>query len=209
MRITWLGHASFLIESGEKKLVTDPFDNIGLAFPRVSADVVATSHAHFDHNATNLVGGEFEVVSGTGEFSTGPFAIKGFASYHDESRGSERGDNTIYVIEVEGLRLCHLGDLGHALTADEVAALGRVDVLMIPVGGTYTIDAAGAREVAQAINPKIILPMHYKIEGLSLPIAPVSDFATAYENVRDADALEVSAGELPASVEVVILKRKS
>ncbi len=208
MRITWLGHSSFLVDSGGKKLVTDPFDGIGIEFPPVSADVVTTSHDHFDHCATGVVGGSPKVVSGTGEFSEGPFAIAGFPTYHDESGGSQRGGNTVYVIEAEGLRVCHLGDLGHQLSPETVAKLGRVDVLMAPVGGVYTIDAAGASQVVEVLKPRVVLPMHYKIPGLSLGVAEVSEFSSRFANVREADALEVAAGELPEETEVVILKRQ-
>ena len=209
MRITWLGHASFLLESGSSKLVTDPFDNIGLEFPAVEADAVTTSHAHFDHNAAGKVDGNPEVISGVGDFSHEPFAIRGVATYHDESQGAQRGENTVYMIECEGLRVCHLGDLGHELSASQAESLGHVDVLMIPVGGTYTIDAGQAVKVVEALGPAVVLPMHYKVEGLSLPIAPVGDFAGRFSNVRESEYLDITSDLLPAETEVVILKRKS
>ncbi len=209
MRITWLGHASFLVESGGSSLVTDPFDRIGLPFPSVKADVVTSSHSHFDHNAVDLVGGGPEAISGTGGFEEGPFRITGFPTHHDESGGSERGDNTVYVIEAEGLRVCHLGDLGHVLSAEQASALGRIDILMIPVGGTYTIDAAAAAEVTAALKPSVVLPMHYSVPGLSLPIAEVSEFTGLFENVREAESLEAATDSLPGQTEVVVLKRKS
>ena len=209
MRITWLGHASFLIESGGNNLVTDPFDKIGLSFPAVEANAVTSSHSHFDHNAISLVGGSPQAFSGPGEFEEGPFKIAGFPTYHDESDGSERGENTVYVIEAEGLRVCHLGDLGHVLSSEQVSALGRIDVLMIPVGGMYTIDASAASQVAASLKPSVVLPMHYKIPGLSLPIAEVSEFTRLHENVREADSLEVTPDSLPGQTEVVVLKRKS
>lgn len=197
-----------MIGSGGRKLVTDPYDGIGLEFPAVSADVVTTSHSHFDHCATGLVGGNPSVVSGAGETSQEPFLIRGFATYHDESGGSQRGDNTVYVIEAEGVRVCHLGDLGHGLSADEAAEFGRIDVLMIPVGGTYTVDAAAAAGVVETLGPKVVLPMHYRVEGLSLPIAGVSEFTDRYRNVREADFLEITEGQLPEETEIVVLKPK-
>lgn len=206
MRITWLGHASFLIESGEKKLVTDPYDKIGLEFPAVAADVVTTSHSHFDHCATDKVGGTPKVISGTGKFEETPFVIMGFATYHDESKGSERGDNTVYVIEAEGLRVCHLGDLGHQLSDDEAVKFGRVDVLMVPVGGNYTIDAAGAAQVVEVLNPKIVLPMHYKVPGLSLPISSVVDFTNRFKTVRETEVLDITGNTLPMETEILVLK---
>ncbi len=209
MRITWLGHASFLIESGAAKLITDPFDKIGLEFPPVDADMVTVSHSHFDHNAVDKVGGSPKVVSGTGEFTQELFAITGLATYHDETQGSQRGENTVYVIEAEGLRVCHLGDLGHQLSGEQASPLGRVDVLMVPVGGTYTIDAAGAAQVAEVLKPKVILPMHYKVAGLSLEIADVGGFSSRFRNVREADSLDIAGGQLPEETEVVVLKRKS
>jgi L-ascorbate metabolism protein UlaG (beta-lactamase superfamily) len=209
MRITWLGHASFLIESGGKNMVTDPFDKIGLSFPTVEAAAVTSSHSHFDHNAVSLVGGSPQVFSGPGKFENGPFKITGFPTYHDESGGSERGENTVYVIEAEGLRVCHLGDLGHVLSPEQVSALGRIDILMIPVGGMYTIDASVASRVAASLKPSVVLPMHYKIPGLSLPVAEVSEFTRLHENVREADSLEVTPDSLSGQTEVVVLKRKS
>jgi len=209
MRVTWLGHASFLIESGGNALVTDPFDKIGLPFPSVKADVVTSSHSHFDHSAASLVGGDPQVFSDADQFEAGPFKITGISTFHDESGGSMRGENTVYVIEAEGLRVCHLGDLGHTLAADQAAALGKVDILMIPVGGTYTIDARAAARVVKLLQPSVVLPMHFKIPGLSLPIAEVSEFTRLQENVRKADSLEITSVSLPGQTEVVLLKRKS
>jgi len=209
MRITWLGHASFLVEAGDAKLITDPFDKIGIQFPDVVADVVTTSHGHFDHNAVHLVGGSPKVVEGVVEAQHGPFKIRGYETSHDESGGSERGKNTVFVIEAEGVKVCHLGDLGHALSEKDVEAIGGVDVLMVPVGGTYTIDAAGAANVVKSLGATITIPMHYKIEGLSLPIAGVVDFTNRFANVAEMDALDVDAGRLPSENEVDVLKRRS
>jgi L-ascorbate metabolism protein UlaG (beta-lactamase superfamily) len=209
MKITWLGHASFLVESGGEKLVTDPYDKIGLEFPSVTADVVTTSHDHFDHSATGLVGGSPKVLSETGEHAEGVFRVEGYPTYHDESQGSQRGGNTVYIIEAEGVRVCHLGDLGHRLSPEDVASFGRVDVLMVPVGGVYTVDAAGAESVSASVGPKIVLPMHYKIPGLSLEIGGVEEFSKRFAKVREADVLDIAGGELPGETEVVILQRKS
>lgn len=209
MRISWLGHASFLIESGGSGLVTDPYDGIGLTFPEVSADVVTSSHGHFDHCATHLVAGEPVVVSSAGEHEIMPFRITGFPTFHDDADGSKRGSNIAFMIEAEGLRVCHLGDLGHALSDRDISALGRIDVLMIPVGGTYTIDSAVAAKVVESLQPGFVLPMHYKIKGLSLPIAGVVDFTNRFPNTSEADFLDLRAGELSEETEIVVLELKS
>jgi L-ascorbate metabolism protein UlaG (beta-lactamase superfamily) len=208
MRITWLGHASFMIESEGRKLVTDPYDKIGLQFPSVSANVVTTSHSHFDHSATSLVHGRPRIISGTGRFDEDPFRIKGLPTYHDEAKGSKRGQNTAYLIEAEGIRVCHLGDLGHVLTAGDAASFSRVDILMVPVGGVFTIDAAGAQEVCETLDPRIVLPMHYKVPGLSIEVGGAEEFTRRYSNVRKAEVLEVSCDELPEEIEIFVLQRK-
>jgi len=177
MEIYWLGQSCFKIKSKEITLITDPYSpEIGLKMPKLEADIVTISHNHFDHNYLKGVSGEPFVVDGPGEYEFKGVNINGILSYHDEKKGEERGYNTIYLIEMEGLRICHLGDLGHILSDKIIDQLDGVDILMIPVGGFYTINAQKASAVINQINPKIIIPMHYKIDGLSFELDSVDKF---------------------------------
>ena len=167
MDIIYLGHSSFKLKGRTATVVCDPYDKyVGFKFPATEADIVTISHHHDDHDKAELVSGVKKVVDGPGEYEIMGVSILGFSAYHDDRKGEERGVNTIYVIEMDGLRLCHLGDLGHSLSEQQLEQIGTVDILFIPVGGVYTIDAKTAVEVASAIDPKIIIPMHYNLAGL-------------------------------------------
>jgi len=169
MDITYLGHSAFRISGKNATVVTDPFDPkmVGIKFPKVKAQIVTVSHNHDDHNNVSAIDGVKKVVNGVGEYEIEGISIIGIPSYHDDEKGKKRGKNVIYLIEVDGVRICHLGDLGHTLPKDLVDDIGDVDVLMIPVGGEYTIGPADAEKVVRDIDPNIIIPMHYKIPGLS------------------------------------------
>ncbi len=184
MDITYLGHSSFKLKGKSQSLITDPFNPkmVGLKFTKNDADIVTISHQHEDHNDISMIDGVRKVVEGPGEYEIGGVSIIGISSYHDNEKGALRGKNTIFVIEMDGIRLVHLGDLGHVLDKDKLTAIGVVDILFIPVGGEYTIGPKDAFEVVQALTPKIIIPMHYKVEGVSLQFAEkllsVDDFLT-------------------------------
>lgn len=169
MDITYLGHASFRIKTKTAVVVTDPFDPkmVGLKFSGIEADIVTTSHDHRDHGAVELVSGAKKVVSGPGEYEISGVSIIGYPSFHDSKEGAERGKNTIYVYEADGLRLAHLGDLGHMLSEEMVSEIGDIDVLMIPVGGEFTIGSKAAAEVVGKIEPYFVIPMHYQQAGLN------------------------------------------
>jgi len=205
VKIRWLGQACFLIEADGVTLVTDPFDeSIGLPPPSVEADIVTVSHDHFDHNAVHVVRGKPTVVKGTGETQVGAITLTGIATFHDAAGGSRRGPNTVFVIEAEGLRLCHCGDLGHALEARHIQAIGQVDVLLVPVGGTYTLDARGAESVASALSPRITIPMHYRIEGLTLGVADAGDFLSGKSH-RELTVLDVTPATVADNEGIVVL----
>ncbi len=159
-------------------IVTDPHDGkgIGIKCPVVSGDIVLMSHDHFDHNCVRVVGGDKEVVTSSGEQTVKGVPIKGVHSYHDEDKGAKRGENIMFKFELDGIKICHLGDLGEQLDQRQVDGLGEIDILFIPVGGTFTVDAGGAWDVINALNPKVIVPMHFRVGGLSLSIAPVDGF---------------------------------
>ncbi len=209
MKIYWLGHACFLIETS-KKILTDPFDKqLGYPEPKTAADLVTISHQHFDHNAVGGVPGKPQVVKEAGEHSFDGVKITGIRSFHDKAGGAQRGENLIFVIEAEGVRVCHLGDLGHTLDRNLVKQIGKVDVLLVPVGGFYTIGAAEAKEVADRLNPPYVVPMHYKTPYLNLPIAPLEEFLKYYPSYKKQTELEVLAGKMPEKTQVIVLELAS
>ena len=210
MKVKWLGHASFLITSDSgTKIITDPYTaGGGLKYGEIkeSADIVTVSHEHFDHNNVASVGGNPEVVKGDAEAKGIKF--KGVATYHDASEGKERGSNTIICFEVDGIMVCHLGDLGHPLSDKQVAEVGKVDVLFAPVGGFFTIDAKVASEVCSKLNPRVVMPMHFKNDRLDFPISGVDDFLQGKEGVTklDSSEAEFKAGQLPSATQIVVLE---
>lgn len=190
MRLTWYGHSCFLLETDSGSVVLDPYapgSVPGLTLPPLEADAVICSHDHRDHGYAQGVR-----LSGREP----GFGLLRLETFHDGLGGAKRGGNLITLIDAEGLRLLHLGDLGHELDAGQVAALGRVDVLLVPVGGFYTIDAAQAAATVRALRPRVTVPMHYCGEGFGYgEIAPAEDFLALCDNVRrlDANTLELSA----------------
>ena len=168
MKITWHGQSCFKIAIKDVTLVTDPFGkDIGLKPPHFEADIVTVSHDHHDHNNVSALRGTPFVVDGPGEYELKGVAISGISSFHDNKEGQERGKNTIFIIEAEEMRICHLGDLGEKkLTDNQLEEIGDIDILMIPVGGVYTIDSEEAAGIISQIEPRIVIPMHYKIPGL-------------------------------------------
>lgn len=180
MTINWYGHSCFKITSqgGHLTVITDPFDkSIGLNPPRGSADIVTVSHHHSDHNNVKAISGEPFVVDGPGEYEIKGVNIVGVSSFHDSNKGAERGQNTIYVIKVDRIKICHLGDFGEERLSDrQLEAIGQVDILMAPVGGNYTIGAKETAKISKQIEPQIIIPMHHKLPGLKLDLAGVDEF---------------------------------
>ena len=163
MVIQYLGHASFRIKSKTSDIVIDPYDpKIGKKFPKQKEiDIVMCSHGHFDHHYLDGIESGYFLIDGPGEYDVKDVSVKGIFSYHDKSKGSERGNNTIYVMNIEDVSLCHLGDLGDVLTDDQIEKIGPIDVLFIPVGGKFTIDAHEATKVISQVEPSIVVPMHY------------------------------------------------
>jgi len=210
MNIKYLGHACFLITSDSGvKIITDPYETgNGLSYGEIaeSADIVAVSHDHFDHSNVAVVGGNPEVVKGTATVKGIEFGA--VSCCHDEAGGRERGKNTILCFEVDGIRVCHLGDLGHLLSDKQVALIGEVDILLIPVGGFFTIDARAATEVCDRLKPRVVIPMHYKTAKCDFPIAGVEQFLQDKKEVKRLDASEVEfkADELPPSTQIIVLK---
>ena len=210
MKIKWLGHATFLITSDSgMKIITDPYEpNDRLHYGEIneSADIATVSHDHSDHSNVAAVKGSPQVVKGDAEIKGIKF--KGIPSFHDAAGGKDRGRNTIFCFEVDGVKVCHLGDLGHELTAEQVAEIGAMDVVLLPVGGFYTIDAAVASRVVDKLNPKVVIPMHFKNNKCDFPIAGVDEFLRGKKDISQPDASEVElrAGELPSATQVIVLK---
>lgn len=199
MKITWLGHSCFRIEDDSGRVVvTDPFDDaVGYPLPRIRADVVTVSHDHHDHNNVAAVKGRPAVVKGPGEKEAAGIRFLGTATYHDEQGGKKRGPNTIFSFEMGGIRVCHLGDLGHLLDEKDAAALGDVDVLMIPVGGVYTLDADGAKKVVGQIKPKVVIPMHFMTPALTFKVESADRFLSGQKVERPGTTFVVSKESLP------------
>ncbi len=207
MRVRWFGHACFLCEGGGVRLVTDPFSReVGYPLPEVAADVVTVSHDHYDHNNVAAVRGNPVVVREPGERVVKGIPIKGVEVFHDKERGAKRGKNIVFVWEMEGLRLCHLGDLGHVLAPEAVAAIGKVDVLFVPVGGVYTIDAQEAKEVVAQLQPRVVVPMHYRTPALSFALQPLEEFTRFFTNLRREKEFLLTPASLPTAQEVVVLE---
>jgi L-ascorbate metabolism protein UlaG (beta-lactamase superfamily) len=184
LKITWLGHSCFLIVDSEgRKLLSDPYSNF-IGYPPIKerVDVITISNNSFDHNNTQDLPGIPIVLSSCGTFDVSDFHICGLPSFCDNTMGCKRGENIIFTIEIDNIKLCHLGDLGHELSGEDIEKLGKVDVLFIPVGGNYTLDAKKAAKVAKVINSKIIIPMHYRTTALSIPLSGVEDFIVNMKN---------------------------
>jgi L-ascorbate metabolism protein UlaG (beta-lactamase superfamily) len=215
MEISYLGHSSFRIRTPQGFLVTDPFDPkmVGLKFSGIEADIVTVSHDHEDHNQDQLVRGVKRVVKGPGEYEIGGISIIGIPSFHDAKKGEDRGKNTIYVIEAEDLRVCHLGDLGQTLSQEQIEGVGQVDILMIPTGGVFTIGPKEASQVVIDIEPKIVLPMHFGVAGLNpevfAKLSPVEEFLKEVSlPTEHLPKLSVKKEELAEESKVVLLEAK-
>ncbi|MFH1646881.1 MAG: MBL fold metallo-hydrolase [Chloroflexota bacterium] len=211
MKIKWLAHAAFLITAADgTRIITDPYqtmDALRHGEIKESADIVTTSHDHHDHNNVAAVGGNPQVVRGT--VTARGINIRAIPTTHDDTGGSQRGKNTIFCFEIDGLNVCHAGDLGHVLTEAQVKAVGKVDVLMVPVGGYFTIDAKAATKVCDQLKPRVIIPMHFKSDKLDFPISGVEDFLKSKGNVTrvGGSEIEISAATLPTSPRIMVLKQ--
>lgn len=204
MEIQWYGHSCFRLASKTGfTIVTDPFDqSVGYPRPNLTANLVTMSHDHFDHNHYQIVEGLPKLANRPGIVAESQLAKgvhgRGVASFHDEVQGHRRGPNTIFVVELDEVRVAHLGDLGHQLTPQQIAELGPVDVLLVPVGGTFTLDAQGAFDVCQAVGPKIVIPMHYQTEACRIALAPADPFLRLCPKVErpSSNRLSLAAAEL-------------
>jgi len=206
LQIRWHGHSCFEV-TNDVTIVTDPHDgkSIGVPTPTVHGDIILVSHDHYDHNSVKTVEKpESVIVRDHQKRSIHDVAIEGIPSFHDDDKGAKRGENIIYKFIVDGVTFCHLGDLGHKLEDEQVHRIGDVDILFLPVGGTFTIDADDAWQVINKIKPRIAIPMHFKIGGLSLPIATVDPFLekNTYKQLRVGNEIDIEKEDLPQEPEI-------
>lgn len=207
MDITWLGHACFRIKTKDIFLVTDPFDaTLNYPWPKPAASIVTVSHLHPGHNNPAGVEGNPRVVNRPGEYEIKGVLIVGIPTFHDAAQGANRGRNTAFLMEMEDLKLCHLGDLGHALSSRQIEELSGVDVLFVPVGGVSTVDAKGAAEIVRLLNPKIVIPMHYQTQATPW-LEPLEKFTAGMglREVAPQPKLTVTRSNIPAETRVVVL----
>lgn len=208
MDITWLGHSCFRIKGKEAVVVTDPCNpSLGYPVGKLRADIVTVSHFHPGHSYIEAVEGEFKEIKGPGEYELKGVFITGIATFHDNSQGSERGKNNVYLLEIDGVTLCHLGDIGHSLSSDVEEQIGDVGVLFIPVGGLNTIDSSTAGDIVRNLSPKIVIPMHYKTPALARDLETVDKFLKkmGIKEVASQPKLSVNRSTLPPTTQVVIL----
>jgi L-ascorbate metabolism protein UlaG (beta-lactamase superfamily) len=211
MKITWVGHACFLIEGHETTILTDPYnEQLPYKAPSFPADVVIVTHEHFDHNAIHRVLGSPSIVRGPGQHTAHNIQFTGIPTFHDQEQGKKRGPNTIFTFAIDGVNMAHFGDLGHMLNDEQLGLLSQVEVAMIPVGGYFTINAEQAAQIVQKLpQVKVILPMHYKTDilGEDFPIDGVDKFTERMQNVKQIDSAEVALMKdaLPVRREVWVL----
>jgi L-ascorbate metabolism protein UlaG (beta-lactamase superfamily) len=205
MIIRWHGHACFEI-SNDHVLVTDPHDgkSIGIKPPQVKADLVLISHKHFDHNSVKTVSkGSTKTIESSGKYSEFNIDINGVSAYHDDSRGERRGEICMFNFKIDGINICHLGDLGHIPTPEQIEHLGHIDILFIPIGNVFTIGAADAWKTIKMIKPRVAIPMHYRVGGLSLSIQPLDPFVSQTDKIeRVGNAIDFEPTDLPTDFEV-------
>ena len=217
-RVQWFGQAFFqLTSSSGVRVVIDPFDNTFFSYPMpkgLTADVLLVTHEHKDHNNVGIIGGSPLVCrgpKGVGRFERAGVTVTGTAAFHDESRGAERGPDTIYSFALDGVRFCHVGDLGCLLTDEQIKNIGPVDVLLLPAGGFFTLDVAKLDKLVAQLNPRVVVPMHYKTRYTpKLPIATVDEFLRGKSNVKRLDSATFAVGksDLPAQQEIWVLEIK-
>ena len=208
MDISWLGHSCFRLKGSHVIVITDPYSpGLGYSLGKPTARIVTVSHEHPGHSYIQGIGGQPKVVSRPGEYEISGALIIGIATFHDKEEGRNRGKNTVYLMEIDEVAVCHLGDLGHVLTSEQVEEIGNVDVLLLPVGGVSTINAPVAAEVVRQLEPKVVIPMHYKTPVLSRELEPVDRFLREIgaKQVNSQPKLSLTKSNLPATTQVFLL----
>jgi L-ascorbate metabolism protein UlaG (beta-lactamase superfamily) len=208
MDVFWLGHSCFRIKGKRATIVTDPFPpDLGYALGESAADIVTVSHQHPGHSYVSGVSGSPHNIIGPGEYEVSGVLIIGFPTFHDAEKGARRGKNNVYLMEIDGITICHLGDLGHTLDTEQVEDIDEVDVLLLPVGGVSTIDAVSAAETIRQIEPKVVIPMHFKTPELKRELDPVEKFLKemGIGQVEPLPKFSITPSSLPTSPQVVLL----
>lgn len=215
MDINWYGQAMFKLKGKQTQAIIDPFypEFTGLKLPKPSeliADLALKTHDHEDHSNLKAVEGNPVKIDGPGEYEIKGVAVTGVSVFHDSKNGEERGRNTVYNLEIDGVSVLHLGDLGHTLTQEQLEEIGPVDIVLIPVGGTYTIDAPVAAQVVSQLEPKIVIPMHYKIDGLKFPLDEVDLFLKemGVGSIEPQNKFSIAKDKLPDETQIVVLNKQ-
>jgi L-ascorbate metabolism protein UlaG (beta-lactamase superfamily) len=210
MEITWLGHSCFRIKSSHGVIITDPYPpEIGYILGKPTARIVTVSHQHPNHNYTQgIAGDQMMIVSRPGEYEISDMLILGITTFHDNEQGKKSGKNTVYLIDIDDVSVCHLGDLGHVLTSKEVEKLENIDVLFLPVGGQTTINATMAAEVVRQLTPKVVIPMHYKTPALkNVELDAIDNFLKEIgaSNVTSQPKLNITKSSIPETMQIYLL----
>lgn len=208
MKIRWYGHACFRLTCDNgTRIVTDPYGAIGYPPLDVTAEIVTVSHGHFDHNEVSAVKGNPQVFKEPGKHEAAGIGIIAVTTFHDTTEGSERGPNLVHVFEADGMRLAHLGDLGHELTDYQILAMGKVDILLTPVGGHYTTDAEKAARNVEKLKPKVVIPMHFKTPAIDFPIQGVEHFLKYYPDyeIPNVNEVEINPENFSKKSRIIVL----
>jgi L-ascorbate metabolism protein UlaG (beta-lactamase superfamily) len=208
MEITWLGYSCFRLKGKNITVITDPYPpGLGYTLDKLSADIITVSHNHANHSYISPIGGQPKVISRPGEYEIGGTLIIGISAFHDAENGAALGKNTIYAIEVDDITICHLGDVGHPLSSTQTEELGNIDVLLVPVGGGTTISATQAAALVRHIEPKIVIPMHYKTPTLTKELDPIDKFLKemGLTAVEPQPKISINRATLPLTTQVIIL----
>lgn len=212
MDIYFYGQACFKLKGKTATVLIDPYKEefVGLKLPKdLSATVALTTHNHDDHNNLDAVTETMLKITGPGAYEAGGVSVIGVSTPHDKENGTQRGKNTVYNIGIDGLNIVHLGDLGDKLTEEQIDEIGATDILLVPVGGVYTIDAKAAADIVSQLEPKIVIPMHYGLPGLKFELAPVEDFMKemGFESVEALPKLSITKDKLPDELQVILLNK--
>jgi len=206
--ITCLGHSCFRIRGNQAVIITDPFPpGLGYTLGKQTADIVTISHSHPSHSYDQGINTQHRLVKGPGEYEISTVLILGINTFHDAVKGQSKGKNTVYLLEVDGVTICHLGDIGHILADDQIEELGNIDILMVPVGGVSTINASMAAQTVRKVEPKVVIPMHYKTPKTKRELEPVENFLKemGQSQVEPRPKFTVSRTSLPLTLQVVVL----
>jgi len=208
MDITWYGHSCFKIKGKKATVITDPFSpDLGYTLGKQTANIVTVSHQHPGHSYIEGIDNGYKAVKAPGEYEISGVLIVGITAFHDAQKGEKRGKNNVFLMDIDEVSVCHLGDLGHSFTPAQIEQIDNVDILLLPVGGVSTIDATTAAEIVRQIEPQIVIPMHYKTDAIKRELAPVDNFLKemGQKEVEPQANLSITKANLPLTTQVVVL----